>query len=316
MNDIIHILGSTDDSYTPWYGVMLTSLFENNKESKFVVHMLTGGLNQENRDALKRLTDLYGHKIHLIHVDESRLSSCPIRIGDHVSLATWFRLLAPMLLPDNVDKLLYLDGDIIIDGSVKDLWATDVSHVAIGACIDESYMDQEVYRRLGLDAAIPYTSAGVLLINLRYWREHRVMERCLDCVARMADKLLFHDQDTLNVVLQKEKMILPVKWNLQHGFLRPWFFDAFEPHFQEEIIKATESPIIIHYSGPGKPWFKYNDHPFKSYFLYYKHKSYWKDNPQINTYRTIDLVRDIIGRILRFIHLKPALYIIPPRKKQ
>ena len=88
MNDIIHILGSTDDSYTPWYGVMLTSLFENNKESKFEVHMLTGGLNQENRDALKRLTDLYGHEIHLVNVDESRLSSCPIRIGDHVSLAT------------------------------------------------------------------------------------------------------------------------------------------------------------------------------------------------------------------------------------
>ena len=313
----INIVCATDNRYAPYYGIMLTSLFINNTRIKIHVFFLIGeNLSQQTYYRFNQLAESYHHDIQYVKVDESILCNCPIRIGDHVSLATYFRLIAPVLLPEYIDKVLYLDGDIIVDDSIMDLWNTDVSNVAIAAVTDESYRNPEVYERLGLDNNIPYTSAGVLIMNLGYWRDHNVIGRCLDCIERQKNKLLFHDQDTLNIVCQYEKSILPAKFNLQSGFLRPWNFQTYDSPIQKEIADTLHSPVIIHYSGPGKPWLKYNDHPYKSYYYHYKKQSLWKDYPQLNTYNAESFAHDIVGRALRFFNIKPKLYIISPIKKK
>ena len=308
--ETIHILGATDDRYSPWYGVMLTSLFENNKRERIIVHMLTGGLQAENESALHQLANRYGQALHFVYVDESALAKCPIRVNDHVTLSTWFRLLAPVLLPDSIDKVLYLDGDIIVNGPIKALWNTDIKDYAIGAAIDESYWNSEIYDRLIIDKQIPYTSAGVLLINLAYWRNKKGVERCFSCIEKMADKLLFHDQDTVNVVFQKEKRLLPITYNLQYGFIRKWSFSACDNTVQQEILSTIHNPVIIHYSGPGKPWFRFNDNPYRKFFLKYKRLSLWNNTKLQYVYSLSDILRDFAGRIARAIRLKEALYII------
>lgn len=313
----IHILCASDDNYASYYGIMLTSLFESNPDEDFHIHMMIGenSFCDETRSLYKRLMGIYHQKISYITVKASSLAHCPIRIGDHVTLATYYRLLAPALLPAELDKILWLDGDIIIDRPIGDLYRTDISNYGIGTVIDESYKNASIYERLGLNPQIPYTSAGVLLINLSYWRRHQLMERCMECINKMADKLLFHDQDTLNVVLQEQKYLLPVKWNFQSGFLRPWIFEDFDEELKQRIVSSADEPAIIHYSGPGKPWFKYNDHPYRPFFLYYKRLSLWKDTPLTNTYVLTSLVRDLAGRVFRLLHLKPSLYIVSRQRK-
>ena len=295
---------------------MLSSLFISNPGVSFRVYILTGDTpDQKNQENFNRLAFLYNQDIIFITVDESILCNCPIRLGDHVTLATYYRLLAPLVLPDYIEKVIYLDGDLIVDDSIMDLWNTDVSNVAFAAAIDESYNDPEIYRRLGLDINIPYTSAGVLLINLKYWRQQSVMERSLDCINKMKEKLLFHDQDAINVVLQNEKSFFPIRFNFQSGYIRPWAYNSYDIDMQNNIIQAIPHPVVIHYSGPGKPWFRFNDHPYKSYYFHYKSLSLWKDLRQINTYDAKAFAHDILGRILRLIHLKPKMYIISAQKK-
>ena len=309
-NSMIHILCATDNNYAPYYGIMLTSLFLNNPESVFSVHILMGEEPVPKvRDDYQKLALFFGQDIQFIKVDESLLFNCPIRIGDHVTLATYYRLIAPLVLPQDIDKILYLDGDIIVDSPIGDLWNTDISTVGIGASIDESYHEAERYDRLELNRRIPYSSAGVLLINLKYWKEHNVMERCLSYINQLGDRLLFHDQDTLNVVLQNEKVFFPIKYNFQSGFIRPWNFNNYDYSIREEILNSVHNPSIIHYSGPGKPWFKFNDHPFKRRFLYYKKMSLWNGTPQINDQNPYSSLRILAGRVLRMLHLKPMMYI-------
>jgi lipopolysaccharide biosynthesis glycosyltransferase len=307
----MNLLISSDNEYVPWYGIMLTSLFLNNQEEHFDIFLLTAGLTKENTDKLERLVAKYNQSLHIILVDTKILSRCPVRPHDHISIATWFRILAPDLLPETVDKALYLDGDIIINGPVRELYETDMEGIAIAAALDESYNNTERYRQLGLDPSRPYLNAGVLLMNLCLWRKERLVDVCLDCIDKNRERLLFHDQDTLNLALGNKSKIIPIEYNFQFGFIRSYIHDSYDQVMKQEIMKVAAHPVIIHFSGPGKPWFRFNIHPFRSLFLYYKRKSFWANEPLIFTYSFFDLIRDICGRMLRAVHLKPDLFVIP-----
>lgn len=309
----IHILCATDDAYVPYYGIMLTSLFENNRKDCFSVHILTSGLREDSITLLKKVTARYQHTISFVSINASDFSDCPIRPGDHVTMATYYRLMAASVLPDAIDKILWLDGDLIVNGSITSLWETDLTHFAVAAVTDESFVKPEIYQRLQLNPEVPYTSAGVLLINLDYWRKHDVTNRFMECVRQRHDRLLFHDQDTLNIVLQDEKKVLPLTWNYQTGFIASWSFPDYPVPFQQEILQTAESPSIIHYSGPSKPWFKNSIHPYRAFYEKYKVLSPWKDFP-LKRFGVKQDAKNWIGKTIRRMKLRSSSYILQDRK--
>lgn len=283
MTDTMNILCAADDNYIPYCGIMLTSLFESNNASEFHVFLLTESLSAESSRDMMRLADSYGQKIQIVVVEPEALKDCPIRKKDHVSIATYYRLLAPILLPDSVDKVLYLDCDIIVDGRIDELWNTDISGDALGCVVDESYLNISYYDRLEINKERKYFNAGVLLLNIGYWRCHDVMKRCFDCISAMSEKLLLHDQDTLNHVLQDEIKFLPVKYNFQTGFL--YIDKALGVDVRQEVRDTVSNPIIIHYTGKRKPWLAHYYHPFLTRFRYYKSISLWKDYPLVKKFK-------------------------------
>jgi lipopolysaccharide biosynthesis glycosyltransferase len=317
MNQPINILCCTDEKYAPFYGIMLTSLFDNNKEEFFEIFVLTAGLKEETTQDLQTLVDANHSKLTVIIIDESRLKNCPIREGDHVTLATYYRLLTPVLLPD-VERIIYLDGDIIINKSLKPLWNTNLEDKALAAIIDEDYNGEERHKRLYIPQQIPYFNAGVLLINLKYWREHDVISRCMKCIENMADKLLFHDQDTLNVVLHNEIKLLPLTYNFQRGFIDYAFYNNYDSKYQEEINGVKYKPTVIHYTGYSKPWHEGCRHPYTSYFLYYWKKSFWHGMPLVKTHSSfkqrLSAIRNEIIWALG-IKKRPRTYLIERQNK-
>lgn len=311
---MINILCATDDNYVPYCGIMLTSLFENNTQEQFDIYIMTEGLNSNNQNMLNDLVQSHQSNIQYTIVNSNSLKDCPIRTGDHVSLATYYRLLAPKLLPDKVTKILYLDCDMIINDSIKALWDTDISNFAIGAVIDESLNYPDKFDRLGYSASKGYFNAGMLLINLDYWRMHNVMERCFKCIQTMPDKLLFHDQDTLNVVLQDEKKYLPVTYNLQTGFL--YQITPLSDSLKKEVLASVACPTVIHYTGPSKPWLERSQHPYASFYQYYKHLSSWSNFPDIKCSFSSKLLyyrNQLIWKL--GIKKRPQTYIIPKQYK-
>lgn len=311
---MINILCATDDNYVPYCGIMLTSLFENNKQEQFDIYIMTEGLNSNNQSLINKLIQQYDARLFYIYVNDECLNDCPIRIGDHVSIAAYYRLLAPKLLPASIDKILYFDCDMIIDASIKGLWNSNIAETACGVVIDEAYEFSSIYNRLGYDKSKHYFNSGMLLINLDYWRKHNVMERCFECIQTMPDKLLFHDQDTLNVVLQDEKKYLPVTYNFQTGFL--YRKTELSSELREEVLSSVPCPTVIHYTGPSKPWQELSQHPYASFYQYYKHLSPWSKFPDKKCSFSSKLLyyrNQLIWTL--GIKKRPQTYIIPQQYK-
>ena len=308
---IYNILCSTDNNYIPYCGIMLTSLFENNKDKTFNVYIQCSNIDDSNKAILKEMEKKYDNKIIITEIEEKGFADCPIRQGDHVSIAAYYRLLAPNVLPKDIDKILYLDCDIIVNNDIEGLYTQDINNYAYAAVIDEDNENVEKHARLGYSIEMPYINSGVLLMNLKYWRENNVVERCFNYIAENPKKVILHDQDTLNAVLNKEVLLLPVCFNLQTAMLyRRAILNA---KTKNEVETAKFSPTIIHYTGVGKPWYRDSQHPYTRRFLHYKKLSFWKEYPLLKNKRTLyETFLHLRNSIIWAIGLKkrPQTYII------
>lgn len=171
---------------------------------------------------------------------------------------TWYRVYLPELLPKSVGRVLYLDCDVCVTDQLDELFDMDMEEKAIAGVLDpESYSDS-VYDRLGYSSDKKYICAGVLMMNIHYWRKADISEKVLDYGKTYPEKTLFPDQDAINVICQDVKVILSPKYS---PFLRiAKFFE------KEEWNEYISHPAIIHYAGCA-PWKgNPNNHPFHYYW--------------------------------------------------
>lgn len=316
MKERYNILCSTDDNYVPYCGIMLTSLFENNKELDIEVYLMCESLNEKNLDDLNQLSKKYRVNIQIVKMDNTIFKYCPIRPNDHVSLVTYYRLVAADVLPEHIDKVLYLDCDMIVNSNISGLYNQDMEGCPIAMSKDETFFTEEIYERLNYNKKYTYGNAGVALINIKHWREYNITNKCLEYIVTHPQEVLFHDQDTLNAVLHKKMKLLPIKYNLQTGFLLS-HYTQFYKNEMEEIMEAAVSPVIIHFTGVSKPWYKGSRHPYRKRFMHYKNISLWKAHPlkknKSSLYERIIRLRNEVIWALGIMK-RPKSYIIDKLK--
>jgi lipopolysaccharide biosynthesis glycosyltransferase len=263
-------------------GVMLCSLFENNKEEKIIVHVLLGEGGDLCVKPLEEMTDKYHQTTRFYDMKDIWTDDFPVGLSfqePFITKEAYFRLFVMNVLPKTLDKVLYLDVDMVICGSVRELWDTDISEVAVGAVPDCFHQDIHETNRIGYEVGLGIFNSGVLLINLNYWREHDVLKEFVAYANKAKDHLKYHDQDVLNYVFRHNKKELPIRFNLQTIHM---YYDRFRYlHFRliEEVEEAFRHPVIIHYTGPEKPWYINAYHPLKGYFEKYRQLTPWKDKP-------------------------------------
>ena len=203
----IAIVCATDDNYAPYCGVMLTSVLENNKDRDVSAYILMDKpLQEKQQKRFNQLSDKYGARIEFVMVDKSFFEKFPLK-GDaknlkHWSIVTYYRLYAEELLPKNVDKVLYLDCDIIVNRPIGELFDMNWDGFSVGAVSDMCTEWQEYYDRLQYDRSKGYFNAGVLFMNLEYWRTHEIGRKCVDYLASNYDRIFNNDQDIRKVLMQ------------------------------------------------------------------------------------------------------------------
>lgn len=191
----------------------------------------------------------------------------------YITVATYYRLFLQDILSESIDKVLYLDGDIVCRSSLLPLWNTDIECKPVAAVYEIENNDHR-YERLCYDEKDGYFNAGVLLINMKYWREHDVQKTFIEFLNNHSDRIVYHDQDVLNSVFHNNKVVLDVKFNVLNSyFVRD---DIRYLYSKEEIEAVRKEPVLVHFSSHLKPWFKGCSHPFTNEFLYYKGLSPWK----------------------------------------
>lgn len=263
-------------------GVMLCSLFENNKEETITIHALLGEGGDQCIKPMEEMTSRYHQTIRFYSMKDVQTDDFPVGLHYQESFITkeaYFRLFVMEVLPKDLEKVLYLDVDMVICDSIRELWNTDVSDVAVGAVPDCFHQDIHQANRIGYEVGLGIFNSGVLLINLNYWCEHHVMNSFIAYAREAKDHLKYHDQDVLNYVFRHSKIELPIRFNLQtiHMYQERFLYLHFR--YFEEIREAFRHPVVIHYTGPNKPWFSNAYHPLKGYFEKYRQMTPWKDQP-------------------------------------
>jgi Lipopolysaccharide biosynthesis proteins, LPS:glycosyltransferases len=254
---------------------MLTSLFENNSTAKFVIHILIESLKEDNIYKIKDLiNNKYKQEVVFHKVDSNLTKDCYIPANSGWTLATYYRLFVGEILDKEIEKIIYLDCDLVIVGNIIELWNIDIDQYAVG-CIEDMWSGKaNNYSRLNYDPKYSYFNAGVLLMNLKYFREHKLQDKAIKYVRRMGNKLIFCDQDILNALIHDQKQLIHLRYNMQDGFYRrrKQIRTASIPTLLEEI----KHPVIIHYTGSKKPWQYKSQHPMKYQYEKYLDLTEWK----------------------------------------
>lgn len=284
----MNIVCATDNNFVQHCAVTLVSLLKNTSH-KVSVYLLTEGLTPNNEAILKELVSTNEGELFIITVDSEALKNCPMpdfSFLDHISIATYYRLLIPNLLPEDIEKVIYLDCDIVVRHDLKELWSCSISDYAIAAVYQISDQTVGATKRLGYPSKYGYFNAGVLLINLKYWREFNVTDSLLNFLEVNKSSIVFHDQDALNGVLYDKCLRLSIKWNMQNIFLKrigltindvddKKTINNYE-EYKKEIFIHKDNPAIIHYVSKPKPWEALCDHPLKREYYKYLKFTPWK----------------------------------------
>lgn len=273
--ETINILCATDDNYVPYCGIMLTSVFENNKEYHVDAYVLVD--TQLSDSSIMKFSELeakYDATIHYVHVMPTRFSAFPLHEEQHFTVAAYYRLAAAELLPKDIDRILYLDCDIVVNSSLRELWNLDIANYSTAVVDDMCSGLKSNFERLKYDQSLRYFNSGVLLINLDYWRKHQLMKQFEAYAIEHRDRILWPDQDVLNAVLLESKLHIGIEWNYQMGFLKQSYFETLSTSLQNEI--RTTQPKILHYNQ-SKPWsVTYYNLPYNDVWHLYKNISPWK----------------------------------------
>jgi lipopolysaccharide biosynthesis glycosyltransferase len=216
---------------------MLDSLFKNNTEREFKIFVIVPSKNDRRFQNMGKLILEYGAEFEIIEINNDRFSN--VKITGHISVATYFRLFLTDLLPANIDNILFLDCDLLILGDIKDFYDLDNTKFDIAAV--EELFSSEHKIKIGMSKETPYFNAGVMLINLKTWREKDYLTKFLKYLELHNEKVVYWDQDVLNSIIES-RLILNKNLNLIEN---------------EHIIfcsNLNENVKILHFTGSCKPW--------------------------------------------------------------
>ncbi|HDR1077990.1 TPA: glycosyltransferase family 8 protein, partial [Pasteurella multocida] len=194
--------------------------------------------------------------VNFIAVNEKEFESFPVQIS-YISLATYARLKAAEYLPDNLNKIIYLDVDVLVFNSLEMLWNVDVNNFLTAACYD-SFIENEKSehkKSISMSDKEYYFNAGVMLFNLDEWRKMDVFSRALDLLAMYPNQMIYQDQDILNILFRNKVCYLDCRFNFMPNQLeRIKQYHKGKLSNLHSLEKTTMPVVISHYCGPEKAW--------------------------------------------------------------
>ena len=262
MSETIHIGFAIDKNFGTFAGIAITSLVHNNTDHQLAVHIIHDGLQPEDMAKLQRLERLYRNlSLHMYLLDDTEGMTFVVPQG-HITQAMYYRYLFSALLPATVQRILYLDADIICKGDLLPLWRTDLQGKVLAAVRD--WGEAKSCIRIGLSSGL-YFNSGVLLIDLHEWERRRLTARLFAWLEEVGvNKVLWGDQDALNAILDGEFVELPKIYNCIV--------------VNDTALKSSADDLLVHYVDYVKPWHVYYmDCADKELYWEYVRKSLWSD---------------------------------------
>ena len=251
-----------DNGYVNMTVVSMFSVIQNNMESNIEFIILYSNLNEESIKKLNSIKMQSNCKIRYIQLEEDEFKDFPM--SKWVTVQAWFRIKLPDLCPD-LDKILYLDCDTMVNQSLKSLFELDLKNNYVAAVKDVWGVDKYVKRlKMKSDS---YFNSGVVLFNCKQCRKDNLYQKIKDYAIANKKIIKFCDQDSLNKVIDENKINLPPKYNFMDTWWRN-YYNEYEADDLKNYEEAKLNPVIVHLTGP-KPDMKGCENSMSEKWWYY-----------------------------------------------
>lgn len=258
----INIAFAIDAKYTPHLETLIKSICYYNQNVNFYV--LHNDIPQEWFEGIQCKLEKIGNNLFSIHISNDIFKD--YKTLEHISSSSsYYRLMIPKLI--NQARVLYLDADIIVNGSLSDFYYSDLNGAPVGVVKDYGMGEDFPFPYLDASVSRNYFNSGVLLIDCVKWRNEGLVDILLQTVEKYGNQVLYGDQCILNIVLREKAKYYSFNKNAQVQYI-----EAIKQQYGTNQVKLDIPPTIIHYAAKHKPWDNQNIELFeREKYWFFRH---------------------------------------------
>lgn len=278
----MEIVFASNDSYAPHLGTAIFSLLCNNKNTDLNITVLTADIKKSNAKKLRKIAKEFETRLNIIYINPSHFDGASIRL--HFTTEIYFRLLAPDYIKSK--KCIYLDSDLVVNGSIGELLSIDLQNNYLAAVRDGDSKPNSYHKNnLALKPGTIYFNTGVLVINLDLWRQEQIRDKVIKI--NQEKKLEFPDQDALNIICEGK-----------YTQLDP----AFNKQYHMHNYNSSKAPVIYHFTGSMKPWkLRHPKGLTKSLYWQYRNKTPFRRiiSDDISVKKALQLLKRVASKFFQ-----------------
>lgn len=264
---MIDILVTFDRNYINPFRVMIKSLAISNPLETFHIWLLHSAISPEDLFALKEYCSKQKMTMTAIEVDRALFKNAPI--SRQYPQEMYYRLMAPFMLPKELERALYLDPDILVINSVRPLWEKQLGNYSLAAAshgaILNTIVDEVNKARLGTE--YNYFNTGILLMDLEKTRKIRKPEEIYAYIRSKAEQLILPDQDVFNFLYSADiAQIDDAVWNYDARYYSAYLIKSEGKFDLDWVMRNT---VFLHFCGKQKPWKKQYSGRFSALYKHY-----------------------------------------------
>ena len=288
VNKNINVCVATDNNYSQYASVVIASALANAKMDDYLTfYVLDGGITEENKQKMLSLKNIKDCAINFVKIDENMFEDYKnVRTHSYITLATFYRLKLPTLLPD-VHRVIYFDCDFVINSSLRDLFNKNLGKNPVAGV-------QDINKKF-IKHNPNYVNAGMLVMDLDNFRSQNVEELFLNWTKEHIDTIKLGDQEIINEALKGRIALVEDVWNVQSS------------NFTNRS-SYTNSPKAIHFVAKKKPWHWASFSYHRNLYFKYLQLTPWKLSEKDYKHWTIDNQK---ASIIEYIKYRPVFFLRP-----
>ncbi len=299
----LNVAYATGEYYAKHAGVSMISLFENNTEfSEIIVYIIDNGIKEKSKESLTEISSRYNRTVFFVNsrdiYDADKFSS----VGNYSSI-----IFSKMYLHKigDVEKIIYIDCDMIITNSLIELWEMDMNDYLVAGVRMPTPIQYKEWFSSGNDAK--YINGGFILFNLNKWRSYGVERKIEEFIQKYKEYEYIEENIICNICGEKI-LVLEPEYNL-NGLMIAFSSSQIKKltnekdfYTQKQLDVAKTNPTIIHFSSEiyERPWYENCNHPFKENYLFYLSLSPWSGQMEKKGISLRDKIRNTFRIILPF----------------
>lgn len=273
----MNLLFTLDKNYISQLKVCVHSILRFPAENGYDVYVMQSDFAYEDKQKLKMLEEEYPVRFHFLDINNKMFDIFPANVRYPKTI--YYRILAASFLPESLERVLYLDPDIVAIKPLDRLYHMDFGGRYFIACSHtKKFLNHMNRLRLGIDMDVPYINTGVMVMNLEILRKEQSLKELFVYVKKRGEYFLLPDQDIITALYgHKVLLVDSMVYNLSDRLLRMWAARMNNP--QKPLEWVQEHTVIVHYCGRSKPWLKGYRGVLGSYYQEIAGRPQRSDNP-------------------------------------